>query len=263
MRGIDSNYGIEARRSGLGWTRAGRPIDPVEHLSAAGTGWIRIRVFTPHTTTNGLRYAGETALAAQRAGLTSFVSLFLTDRWATAEEQPVPQAWHRLTFPERVRAVREYAGMAAGYLKGLGVETDLFSIGNEIDYGVCGSYCEDQTKRESIWWMTERDDTWTRTAELILAGMEGVRSAYPRARFVAHLAHWFNPEFGVGFFRSMRAYGLRFDLIGASYYPTSGIPEDHFGTSNTQADCFRIDRRSSPLGEECPPEVQAPEGALA
>jgi arabinogalactan endo-1,4-beta-galactosidase len=50
-----------------------------------------------------------------------------------------------------------------------------------------------------------------------------VKEADPEAKFILHIAHWWDADFCVGFFRFMIAQELQVDYAGLTYYPSSGI----------------------------------------
>jgi len=222
----------------LKWTIDGLEEDVLEILSKQGLKWFRLRVFNRKDGLHGLEYATKLAVHAQSVGLTPYVNLFLSDRWATAIDQPATADWDQLSFCERRREVRKYTRDVVTQLKASGVSTSLYQIGNEIDYGLCGEFTRD-TCREDTTWMRSTG-TWSRIAALLEAAMAGVREADPKAKFIVHIAHWFNVEFASGFFRYLDLQNIDFDFVGISYYPTSGISEQHFGESNDKNQIHRF-----------------------
>jgi arabinogalactan endo-1,4-beta-galactosidase len=176
------------------------------------------------------------------------MNLFLSSQWATAIDQPAPLEWQTLSVSARADAIRSYCRQTVSYLKGVGVRSPVYQIGNEVEYGVCGVYTREEKKRENVDWI--RRSIWMDEAVLLAAACEGVKAADPHARLAVHIAHWFNAEFGEGFFRSMIEFGVPIDVLGASYYPSSGIPEDHFGIPATFGELGRyVDAVTSAVGK--------------
>ena len=217
MTGVDANYALQ--QADRTWSVGRREVDPIEALARAGADTFRVRLWTGDDGPNGLRYATETALRAQAAGMRPYVVLFLSDGWADFVKQPAPAQWADLPYDDKVAAVEAYAAKATQHMLDAGVDVDLFEIGNEIDFGVCGEFEEDWAKRVSVDYM--RAAIWPRMAPILAAAQRGVRRARPDARFILHLARWSDPDYGVAFWQAMQAQGVTVDLAGLSYFPSS------------------------------------------
>lgn len=234
MVGCDCNYFLEMQHTGHRWRRGESVESPLSILADSGCRWCRVRVFTDYDGVSGVAYAADTALLAQHVGMRPLVNLFLSDEWCTANHQPAPQAWRGLSLEERAAEARHHAGLVARHFKSLGIETPLFQVGNEIEYGLCGSYSE-SIRREHPTWMRHRG-IWDEVAVLVGEAIRGVQEVSPEALFVLHVAHWFNTEFCIAFYRTVQEAGVDFDFLGSSYYPTSGIPQQHFAIGNSFSD---------------------------
>ncbi len=222
--GVDSNYVPAMEEDGLSWTVDGKKIDLFEQFADQGVNYLRLRVWTKEEGESGRDYAARTARRAQKSGINPLPVFFLSEGWADLFKQPAPAAWKDLSLTERAEAVRDYCRTTAQYFQQNGIKTELYQIGNEIDYGICGVFADKGTDRDNPEWMAE--NIWTKAARLIRASQEGIRAVDPTARFVIQLARWWDPEFCRRFFETMIEENVRIDFLGLSYFPTSGLGSD-------------------------------------
>ena len=217
--GVDTNYALDMAQRGRTWSDAAGPVDPFTHLAAAGADAIRIRLWVGDQGMNRLDYALATAKRAQAVGLRPYLVLFLSEDWADLVKQPVPAAWAALPLEQRAAAVEQYAELVTRRFADAGVNANLYEIGNEIDFGVCGEFEEEWMRRVSLEYMRQR--VWPRMAPILLAAQRGVLKADPDARFVIHLAQWNNMDYCITMWRWLRDAGVRIDYLGLSYFPSS------------------------------------------
>lgn len=218
--GVDANYSLEMEQDGAVWKWDGRETDLFEGMEARGVGGFRVRLWTVDSGPHSRGYAGRVIRRAAAAGLEPYLVIFLSDDWADMLKQPLPAAWRGLSFAERKSAVEDYSREVVAYLRGRGLRGHLYAIGNEIDFGICGEYSDDEAERNPA---ALRERYWPRSAELIKASQAGVREADPEARFMLHISHWWDADFCEAFFRFMIGRGVRVDYAGLSYFPSSGI----------------------------------------
>jgi arabinogalactan endo-1,4-beta-galactosidase len=238
MTGVDANYSLGLAKAGVTWKVAGGEADLFKALRAAGADSFRVRVLTGIEGPSGRRYAGVVAKRAQEAGLKPYLVLFLSEEWSDYVKQPAPVAWRGLDFAEKLVAVSEYSEMTARYFRKLGVAAELFAIGNEIDFGICGEFEPDWANRFNYSYLRER--VWKRAARVIRAAQQGVRRVNPGAKFILHLAQWWNPKFCAAFLEAMLEERVQVDYLGLSFFPSSGLSEQ-----NTFADLDRSVREIS------------------
>ena len=100
-----------------------------------------------------------------------------------------------------------------------GIDIELFEIGNEIDFGICGEFEEEWPKRVSLEFMRTR--IWPKMQPILKAAQAGVLKAQPKAKFIVHLSQWNNVEYCIAFWQSMQAAEVKLDYPGLSYFPTS------------------------------------------
>lgn len=220
LTGFDANYALDMARSGKTW--AGDK-DPYARLAEAGANAFRVRLWTGDDGTNGLHYAVDTAQRAQAAGMKPYLVIFLSENWADMVKQPVPAIWKDLSEPQKLTAVEAYAAKVTKRFADAGVTIDLYEIGNEIDFGICGVFEEEWPKRVSIDYM--RTQIFSKMAPLIAAAQRGVKRVDADAKFMLHLAQWHAADYCVAFFDFMTKNGVTLDYAGLSYFPTSAKAE--------------------------------------
>jgi arabinogalactan endo-1,4-beta-galactosidase len=216
LTGFDANYALEMARSGKTWAGNKNLYAP---LAAAGANAFRVRLWTGDEGVNGLRYATETARRAQEAGMKPYLVIFLSEGWADMVKQPAPAMWKDLDEPQKLAAIEAYTAKVTKHFIDAGVNVDLYEIGNEIDFGICGVFEVHWPRRVSIEYM--RAHIFSKMVPIIAAAQRGVRSADPEARFMLHLAQWHAADYCVAFFDYMTTNGITLDYAGLSYFPTS------------------------------------------
>jgi arabinogalactan endo-1,4-beta-galactosidase len=218
--GVDANYSLDLEKEGRTWRWDGAPRDLFQGMADHGLRGLRVRLWTGDEGPNGKTYATEVVKRGRAAGLEPYLVIFLSEDWADLMKQPVPAIWKDLDLEQRAEAVHVYSRDVVTHFRQAGLRSHLYEIGNEIDYGICGVYPSKNQKKnpESL-----ARSCWPQAAKLILASQRGVREADPEARFLLHIAHWWDPEFCEAFFRFMLAQGVAVDYAGLSYFPSSNI----------------------------------------
>ncbi len=217
--GIDSNYALDLETRGKRWTSETEPVDPFILFGGQGCQNARIRLWVGDEGVNRLKYATETARRAKQAGLKPYLVIFLSDDWADLVKQPVPAVWRNLTPDKKLAAIEEYSESVVKSMSASGIDFDLFEIGNEIDFGICGEFEEEWPKRVSLEYMRTR--IWPKMVPILKAAQAGVLKAQPQARFIVHLSQWNNVEYCIAFWQSMQTAEVKLDYPGLSYFPTS------------------------------------------
>lgn len=218
--GVDANYSLGMEKDGQKWLWDGKPGDLFEGIAKSGVRGFRVRLWTKDEGVNGKNYATEVVKRALDAGLDPYLVIFLSEDWADLMKQPAPELWKDLDIPKRAEAVKAYSRDIVAHFRKEGLTNHLYEIGNEIDYGICGVYPGKSTKKtpESL-----SRACWPQAVELIKASQTGVRESDPDAKFLLHIAHWWDVKFVVAFFQFMLEHGVQVDYAGLSYFPSSNI----------------------------------------
>jgi arabinogalactan endo-1,4-beta-galactosidase len=220
MLGVDACYSLEMESKGAQWKWDGQAQDLFAGMRKQGAGWLRVRLWTSDDGANGKAYATTLVERSSKAGLTPYLVIFLSDDWADLTKQPAPKAWKDLSLDQRTEAVREYSRTIVTHFRAHGLTSHLYEVGNEIDYGICGAYPGKHDKKEPP---SLAAGPWLDAVKLIQACQRGVKESDPDAKFMLHIAHWWDADFCIAFFKFMIAHEVQVDDAGITYYPSSGI----------------------------------------
>ena len=218
--GVDAGFLPRGEEEHSQWTVNGSPIGPLSLFTAQGVDALRLRIWVGEKGESHAEYALELGRRALDDGWDVYPVLFLSPDWADVNKQPAPPEWEDLLLPERADAIRIYAEDITSRLLEAGIDSLYYAIGNEIDYGISGVFAA--LEERSVGAL--RRDIWPAEAELIKAGIDGVRAVDPEAEIMLHIALSFDPYFSEAFFASMQDLGVPFDIIGLSYYPSAMGP---------------------------------------
>ena len=218
--GVDANYSLGMEHDGREWRWNGKAEDLFQGMAERGVRGLRVRLWTGEDGQNGKAYATDVVKRAIKAGLAPYLVIFLSEDWADLMKQPLPAIWKDLDMEARAAAVHTYSRDVVKHFRQAGLKSHLYEIGNEIDYGICGVYPGKSTKKSPA---SLGRSCWPNAAKLIIASQQGVKEADPDARFLLHIAHWWDLDFCIGFFRFMIDHGVQVDYAGLSYFPSSNI----------------------------------------
>lgn len=218
--GVDANYALGMEKEGKSWSWDGKRIDLFEGMARSGVQGFRVRLWVGDEGAHGRNESTRVMKRALAAGLEPYLVIFLSEDWADLMKQPAPKAWASLDLEARVAVVKAYSRETVAHFRREGLKGHLYEIGNEIDYGICGVYPSKSAKKtpEAL-----AKRCWPEAARLIQASQAGVLEADPEAKFLLHIAHWWDSGFVNGFFQFMQSRGVRLDYAGLSYFPSSNI----------------------------------------
>ena len=203
----------------------GRRGDALKILRAAGTEWVRLRVWVDpadgyHDTAELLRMARR----AKAAGLKVLVDLHYSDFWADPGKQWTPAAWEGQTPDELAATFTHYTRGIVRSLVAQGTPPDMVQLGNEINPGMLWDYAATWTGCSSA------DDgaggtrevchteNWDGLARLLKAGYAAVKAESRRTKVMLHLAEGGDNGTFRWWFDNVTTRGVPFDVIGASFY---------------------------------------------
>jgi arabinogalactan endo-1,4-beta-galactosidase len=208
--------------------RAGREHDALSILRDAGHNVVRLRLYEQpgpgrgnegyHWPAGSMDLPDVLALAKRSAalGMQIQLSLHYSDFWTNSKMQKIPAAWQaqldklpteEARFARLRQLVYERTREVMLAMKAQGTVPQFVSLGNEIEGGLLYPYGA----------MTEKN--WPRLGALLQAGYEGVKSVAPSSRVIIHLDDAGNLDKYRNYFDHLRALGVQWDVIGASYYP--------------------------------------------
>ena len=238
--GVDANFIPQGEKSSHDFWVGQQRVDPLELFADNGANSFRLRLWVGEEGESKLDYATDLAQRALQAGLQPYLVLFLTEDWADVNKQPAPAAWAEMSLYERAEAIRQYSYETAQHFLDEGITMDFYEIGNEIDYGICGVFADTTHARDAS---SLRSTIWPDEAHLIQAAIEGVKKADPDARILLHIATSWDPPFASAFFKAMSDFGVDYDYVGLSYYPSA------FGMVAASRLCETLNKLSTDIGK--------------
>lgn len=208
--GADLSFLAAAESHGVTFKDGGVVKPGLQIFRDHGYNWIRLRLFhTPTTLPNNLPYTLALAQRAKRLGYKFLLDLHYSDTWADPGKQFIPRAWRGLTHPQLVAAVRRYTRDTIAAFRAGGAMPDMVQVGNEITNGM-------------LWPDGKLPEHWDNFADLVKAGIAGVKEGSgpgPRPLIMIHIEKSGDIAGTRYFFDHLLARGVKFDVIGQSYYP--------------------------------------------
>lgn len=214
MLGADISFLPQLESRGIKFSDNGVQKDAIEILKDHGFNYIRLRIFNNPAATKGyspqkgfcdLEHTKQMALRIKKAGMKLLLDFHYSDYWADPQQQNKPSAWEGLTDEKLALALKEYTKEVILALKSQGTTPDMVQIGNEINHGMV--------------WPDGHIGNPDQLAQLIKAGVDGVKEVDPSIIIMLHIALGGQNDESVFWLDNMIARGVKFDIIGLSYYP--------------------------------------------
>jgi beta-galactosidase len=212
--GADISFLPELEDKGMKFQDKGVEKDAIEILKDHGFNYVRLRIFNNPSTEKGyspgkgfcdLEHTKQMAARIKKAGLKLLLDFHYSDYWADPQQQYKPSAWEGLDFIHLTAALRDYTKTVLLALKEQGILPDMVQIGNEINHGMV--------------WPEGHISHPDSLADLIKAGIEGVKAVDPSIIIMLHIALGGQNDESVFWLDNMFARGVDCDIIGLSYYP--------------------------------------------
>lgn len=175
---------------------------------------VRIRVWVnPNMSDYGSGYmnADKAAALAKRAkaqGMSVMLTLHYSDTWADPGHQAKPYAWKSYTFDQLMNAVWDHTVYVMNTMKNSGVTPDWVQIGNETNDGMLWDDGKASLNMKNYAW-------------LVNTGNNAVKSIFPSAKTIVHLANGYDNANFVWNIGGLINNGATFDIIGMSLYPST------------------------------------------
>ncbi len=208
--GADLSFLKMAEDHGTVFKDSGKVKPGLEIFKDHGYNWVRLRLFNnPTRLPNNLSYTIALAQAAKKYGFRFLLDYHYADSWADPQKQPTPKAWKGLSPAVLIDSVYTYTRNTITAFRKAGVMPDMVQIGNEVRNGM-------------LWPAGKLPEHWNTFAKLIQAGINGVdagRGMSPRPLIMIHFDQGGNWSKTKAFYDKLNSYGIRYDVIGLSYYP--------------------------------------------
>lgn len=209
-KGADVGWVSEMEASGRVFrNRGGAAEDLYAILKEQGMDAIRLRAWVnPQDGWNGIADVVAKAKRAQAAGMRLMIDFHYSDSWADPQQQTKPKAWAQYTVPQLAGAVAEHTRAMLSALRDAGVTPTWVQVGNETRTGM-------------LWPEGDATQHMDNYARFVDAGYGAVKQVFPDAIVIVHVDNCHDNATFRWNFDGLKAHGARFDMIGASSYPTT------------------------------------------
>jgi arabinogalactan endo-1,4-beta-galactosidase len=179
-------------------------------LKDAGINTIRLRVWVKPSLdkTSGHCSKKEVAAMATRVknlGMRLMIDFHYSDTWADPANQTKPADWQNHTFGQLLDDVYNHTYEVLDTLKTIGAKPDWVQVGNEIPGGML--------------WPDGSTSNWGQLAQLLNKGYDATKAVDSSIKVVVHIDKGNDNGRFRYFFDKATFYNVRYDIIGASYYP--------------------------------------------
>lgn len=214
MIGADISFLPQLEDRGRKFSDNGVEKDPIQIMKDHGFNYIRLRIFNDPARDSGyspqksfcdLAHTMQMAKRVKAAGMKFLLDFHYSDYWADPGKQYKPAAWRNLSFEDLKKAMYEYSKQVIQALKDQGTTPDMVQVGNEINHGLV--------------WPEGNVMHVDSMAQLIAAGIAGVKAVDPSIVIMLHIALGGQNDEARFFIDQMLARQIHFDVIGLSYYP--------------------------------------------
>ena len=233
--GADVSWIPEDEANGATYWQDGRRRDPLAILADCGFNAIKLRTFVDPANGYSKRTRGgpwcdlaQTLAFGRRikaAGSHFSLTLHYSDDWADPQKQAKPAAWAGLSFAQLVERLGDYTTETIGALVRGGAAPDMVVIGNETTFGMLWpdgrvplTIPTGNPQTDSVHLHAVDVGGYDHFADLLKAGIAGVRVAAPHAKVMLHNhlgRHWPIVRYWTD---ALLARGVRPDGIGFSCY---------------------------------------------
>lgn len=192
--------------------RDGKATDCLKILKEHGIDTIRLRVWVDPSGNPKSGHCGrdEVVALAERAkkrGFRIMIDFHYSDTWADPSHQKKPAAWEGHDVTRLEQDVFDHTTDVLKALRARGVTPEWVQIGNEI--------------RDGMLWPEGRAGTQPgNLAALINVGYRATKAIDSGIKVVVHVDSGQDNGLFRWFFDQMEKHGARFDVIGASCYPS-------------------------------------------
>lgn len=210
-KGADVGWLSEMEASGVRFRGPdGSPQDCLRILRGCGFNAIRLRVWVqPRGGWCGTDDVVRMAVRARRLGFRLMIDFHYSDGWADPGKQNKPGAWAGHGIEQLQADVRGHTIAVLSALQAAGAAPEWVQVGNETNDGM-------------LWEDGRASASMTAFAALVNSGYDAVKSVFPDAKVIVHLANGDDRRLFRWMFDGLAAAGAKYDVIGMSLYPKPG-----------------------------------------
>ncbi|HEX7986032.1 MAG TPA: glycosyl hydrolase 53 family protein [Duganella sp.] len=209
-KGADISWITEMEAAGRPFlNRDGKRQDLFVTLREQGMDAVRLRVWVdPADGYNGLADVLAKARRARDAGMRLMIDFHYSDNWADPAKQFKPAAWKGYSVERLAGAVAEHTRATLAALREAGITPEWVQVGNETTHGV-------------LWPEGAAGIHMANYARFVASGYDAVKQIFPDALVIVHVDNCHDNRQFRWNFDGLLANGGKFDVIGASAYPTT------------------------------------------
>lgn len=209
-KGADISWITEMEAAGRPFlNRDGQRQDLFATLREQGMDAVRLRVWVdPADGYNGLADVLAKARRARDAGMRLMIDFHYSDNWADPAKQFKPAAWKGYSVERLAGAVAEHTRATLAALRAAGVTPEWVQVGNETTHGM-------------LWPEGAAATHMANYARFVASGYDAVKQIFPDALVIVHVDNCHDNRQFRWNFDGLLANGGKFDVIGASAYPTT------------------------------------------
>lgn len=217
-----NNKSVFAKGADIGWLQQmettgykfynenGSEQDCFQILKDHGINTIRLRTWVnpSNDKASGHCNKDETVAMAVRAkkwGMRIMIDFHYSDTWADPSKQVKPKAWQGHSFTDLLKDVYDYTFEVISALRKADITPEWVQVGNETASGMI--YPEGNTAH------------WDSLAQLINKGYDAIKTVSRSSKVILHLDQGNSNKRFRTWFDSATAHGVKYDVIGMSYYP--------------------------------------------
>ena len=214
MLGADISFLPQLEYEGIKFSDNGQEKDALQILKDHKINYIRLRIFNNPSADSGyspkhgfcdLEQTKAMAKRVKAAGMKFLLDFHYSDTWADPGKQFKPSAWEGLDFAQLKTVIQKYTKDVLLALKAQGTLPDMVQVGNEISHGMI--------------WPEGRLENMDTLTQFIKAGIAGVNEVDPSINIMLHIACGGQNKESRYFLDNMLSHGVKYDVIGQSYYP--------------------------------------------
>jgi arabinogalactan endo-1,4-beta-galactosidase len=211
VRGADIGWLEQMEATGYKFKDStGTEKNCLQILKEKGINTVRLRVWV---NPSGDKVSGHCsknevvtmAIRAKEMGMRVMIDFHYSDSWADPGKQNKPAAWASHTFSQLLTDVYNHTFDVLDTLKKSGVTPSWAQIGNEIPGGML--------------WPDGSTGNWAQLAQLLNKGYDAAKAVDSSIKVIVHLDQGNDNSRFRTFFDNAKSRGVRYDIIGLSYYP--------------------------------------------
>ena len=211
VKGADVSWTSEIEANGYKYyNRSGVQKDIFAIMKEQGMTAARLRVWVNPADGwyNSYQDVVAKAKRAKAAGLDVLIDFHYSDTWADPGKQTKPAAWTSYNIDQLNTAVRDHTHDSLTLLRDADITPDWVQVGNETNDGF-------------LWDDGRASANMKNYARLTTTGYEAVKDIFPNTLVVVHVSNCHDNGLFRWIFDGLRNNGGKFDVIGASTYPTT------------------------------------------